>query len=293
MTDIKQTIDGTIRTIGLFAELSKIKIALLSALSTAAGFMIATDRMSYGIIAPVLGVFFLACGALALNQYQERHTDALMGRTMSRPLPSGRARPIAAVTFSISCIASGFFILLYFVSFRTACAGLFAVFWYNVIYLFIKRKSAFASIPGSIAGAIPPAVGFEAGGGHILDPRLLVLSVFMIIWQVPHFWLIVIKYGKDYEKAKLPSLTCIFTTRQLTRLTFVWIISTALISFTMPLYGIISLRVAAISFLPAALLLLWSMAGLLIFRKREYPGRYDFGIVNAYALMVMLVLVLH
>ncbi len=40
--------------------------------------------------------------------------------------------------------------------------GLLAVFWYNAVYLHIKRKSAFASVPGSIAGAIPPVIGFTA-----------------------------------------------------------------------------------------------------------------------------------
>lgn len=278
--------------IRLFIELSKIRIALLAALSASAGFMIATDRLSYGVIAPVLGIFFLACGALALNQYQERHTDALMDRTMSRPLPSGRTRPVTVVSFSISCIASGFFVLLYFVSLQVACMGLFAVFWYNAIYLFIKRKNAFASIPGSIAGAIPPVVGFEAGGGHIPDPGLLILAVFMVVWQIPHFWLIVKKYGKDYEKAKLPSLTRVFTARQLSRITFTWIISTAMIPLMMPLYGIISLRVAALLLFPVTLVLLWDMAGLLIFRVRECPGRYDFAIVNVYALIIILVLVI-
>ncbi len=277
--------------IKLCVELSKVRIAMLAAFSAAAGFIMAANGLSYGIIAPVLGIFIMACGALALNQYQERSTDALMDRTMSRPLPSGRTRPGAVVFFSIACIAAGSLVLFFLVSLRTACTGLFAVFWYNAVYLFIKRKNAFASIPGTIAGAVPPVVGFEAGGGHISDPRLLVLVVFMVVWQVPHFWLIVMKYGKDYEKAKLPSPTRVFTARQLARITFVWIISTAIVPLLMPLYGVISLRPAALLLFPVTLVLLWDMTALLIFRVREYPGRYDFMIVNAYAIVVMLLLV--
>ncbi|MCL4469160.1 MAG: UbiA family prenyltransferase [Deltaproteobacteria bacterium] len=285
-----------IRRIGnslrLFIELSKVRIALLAAFSAAAGFMTAADRLSSGIIAPVSGIFLLACGALSLNQYQERNTDALMDRTRLRPLPSGRVKSVTVISFSLSCIAAGFLLLFFFVSLETAGIGLFAVFWYNAVYLIIKRKNAFASIPGAITGAVPPVAGFEAGGGHLTDPRLLVLVVFMVVWQIPHFWLIVMKYGKDYEKARLPSLSRVFTTRQLSRMTFLWIISTAMIPLMMPLYGIISLRVAALLLFPVTLILLGDMAELLIFRVREYPGKYDFMIINAYALLIMVLLIM-
>ena len=97
----------------LFVELSKVRIALLAAFSAAAGFMTAADRLSSGIIAPVSGIFLLACGALSLNQYQERNSDALMDRTRSRPLPSGRVKSVTVILFSLSCIAAGFLLLFF------------------------------------------------------------------------------------------------------------------------------------------------------------------------------------
>lgn len=276
----------------LCIELSKVRIALLAAFSAAAGFMTAAERISSGIIAPVSGIFLLACGALSLNQYQERYTDALMDRTRSRPLPSGRVKSRTVIAFSLSCIAAGFLLLLFFVSLWTAGIGLFAVFWYNAVYLLIKRKNAFASIPGSLTGAVPPAAGFAAGGGHMTDPRLLVLAVFMIVWQIPHFWLIVMKYGKDYEKARFPSPDSVFSAGQLSRITFLWIVSTAAIPLIMPLYGVISPLLAAVLLFPITLILLGNMAGLLLFRIRQLPGKYDFMMINGYALLVLLLLIM-
>ncbi|MCL4558314.1 MAG: UbiA family prenyltransferase [Deltaproteobacteria bacterium] len=276
----------------LFIELSKVRIALLAAFSAAAGFVAAAGRLSSGIIAPVSGIFFLACGALSLNQYQERYTDALMDRTRSRPLPSGRVKPVTVISFSLLCIAAGFLLLFFFVGLWTACTGLFAVFWYNAVYLLIKRRNAFASIPGSITGAVPPLAGFEAGGGHVTDPRLLVLMVFMVVWQIPHFWLIVMKYGKDYEKARLPSLSRVFTKRQLSRITFLWVASTAMISFMMPLYGIISLRTAVLLLFPFTVVLLWYMARLLIFNAGQCPRKMDLIAINLYASAIILICIL-
>ncbi|MCL4469524.1 MAG: hypothetical protein M1591_11425, partial [Deltaproteobacteria bacterium] len=65
-----------------------------------------------------------------------------------------------------------------------------------------------------------------------------------------------------------------------------------MIPLMMPLYGIISLRVAALLLFPVTLILLGDMAELLIFRVREYPGKYDFMIINAYALLIMVLLIM-
>jgi hypothetical protein len=85
------------------------------------------------------------------------------------------------------------------------------VLWYNGVYTFLKRKSPFAAIPGAVIGAIPPAIGWICGKGALsFDPQILALSFFFFIWQVPHFWLLLLNFGRDYEKAGFPSLTRIF-----------------------------------------------------------------------------------
>ena len=81
-------------------ELCKINIALMSAFSAAAGFVLSTLQMKVQIIPMITGVFVLACGACALNQYQDRQIDARMSRTCNRPIPSGRINARSARNFS-------------------------------------------------------------------------------------------------------------------------------------------------------------------------------------------------
>ena len=53
------------------------------------------------------GVGLVACSANALNQYIERHTDALMRRTETRPLPSGRMTPAEVLILGLVLAACG------------------------------------------------------------------------------------------------------------------------------------------------------------------------------------------
>ncbi len=52
--------------------------------------------------ATVFGTGLVVAGANALNMYLERDTDALMTRTQSRPLPTGRLSPSAALARCVS-----------------------------------------------------------------------------------------------------------------------------------------------------------------------------------------------
>ena len=85
-----------------YAELCKLRIALMSALSAGMGFLLSAHKIGWGIFSATLGVFLLACGACALNQFQERDIDANMPRTAGRPLPSGRITPAGALCFALT-----------------------------------------------------------------------------------------------------------------------------------------------------------------------------------------------
>ena len=110
-----------------YGELCKIRIALLSSFSAATGFLLAAAELRSEIIILILGVFLLACGSSALNQYQERETDAAMPRTGSRPLPSGRIKPVNALYFSLWLLFSGASTLLLTGALSAPLLGLFAV----------------------------------------------------------------------------------------------------------------------------------------------------------------------
>lgn len=275
------------RYLKIFFDLSKGRIALLAALSTATGYLLASDSVSLAIVFPTVGLFLLACGSSALNQYQERDIDCLMKRTKGRPIPSARLTPPQALVIALLSMLSGSLILLVGSNVVAFGLGLFAAFWYNAIYTPLKKRSPFAAIPGALVGAIPPAVGWAAAGGSPFDPKILALCFFFFVWQVPHFWLLLLVYGKDYEEAGLPSLTSIFTAGQLSQITFVWILATAVTCLLIPLFGTVQTTVTNLSLLGLTLWLVWGATRFFRARGEELSFRSAFREINIYALAVI------
>jgi protoheme IX farnesyltransferase len=213
----------------MLLDLTKIRIVPAVSLSAVMGYILFAEGFDRGILPPIAGVFLLACGCSALNQVQEAGIDARMMRTKGRPIPSGRLDSNTARFISITLILLGFFALSFANHHVTTVLllGLFALIWYNIVYTHLKRVSSFAIVPGAIVGAVPPAIGWVAAGGTIGDPALLLVAFFYFIWQIPHFWLLILMRSDEYRQAGLPSPEEIFSRIQLQRITFIWIAATA------------------------------------------------------------------
>src|SRR5579863_753433 len=88
----------------LYMALTKPDVSFLVVMTTVAGYSLGTVgpldwlRMAH----TVFGTTLVAAGTSALNHYVERDTDALMRRTMSRPLPAGQLNPREAFWFGVS-----------------------------------------------------------------------------------------------------------------------------------------------------------------------------------------------
>ena len=235
----------------------------------------------------VCAVFLLACGASALNQYQERDIDARMERTRTRPLPSGSIAASHALLFSCALVLAGLALLAYACGTRAALLGLFSLLWYNGIYTYLKKMTAFAAVPGAAVGMVPPAIGWVSAGGALLDPRLAAICFLFFLWQVPHFWLLLLNHGEEYEQAGLPSLTGVMSRPQIARVTFVWIVAAAIASLSLPFYGILRS--------PGFYFLLVPCAGWLIWNGRILTGKGPeisvspalFKKINIYLLLIM------
>jgi heme o synthase len=278
------------RMIGFYLDLCKMKISIFSALSATAGCCVASSKMRTEMVLPILGVLILACGSSALNQYQEREIDALMARTGKRPLPSGNIKPLHALYFSVALISSGLFLLAGTGSLSAAFLGLCAVLWYNGVYTYLKRKTAFAVIPGALVGAIPPAIGWLLGGGELQDPRLSALCFFLFIWQIPHFWILLLHHGKEYEAAGLPSLSGVFTRTQLVRITSHWIFATVVSCLFMFLYGLVHTPVMAILLFLSIWFLLQAVKLIRGNEVNERQSRAVFIKINYYMVSVIILI---
>lgn len=271
-------------------ELSKVKITFAVSLTTITGYVLASGKFDTGLILPTFGIFLLACGSSALNHYQEKDRDAQMERTKDRPIPSGRISPQGAlfVGLVLSIIGS---LLIYFGSGMLALQlALLALIWYNFIYTPLKKKTAFAVVPGSVIGALPPLVGWVAGGGSLADPRALIIAFFFFIWQVPHFWLLILKYGKEYEKAGYPSLTSIYSSKQIKYTTFIWTFATAVTALMLPVFGIVNSLVFSIGTLLVSGWLIFQFTRLLRNDDESFkPGAY-FMKINYFVLFMIIFL---
>ncbi len=270
--------------VNTFNQLTKVRIAVLSTASAVTGYILAANGISFGALVPIFGVYLLASGAGALNEYQERDIDALMERTKNRPIPSGRITPTSGLIIAVALLVAGLACLSF--DRTTAGLGLVTVLWYNVIYTPLKRVSAFAAIPGGVVGALPPMIGWVAGGGAMLDPRILIVAFFFFVWQVPHFWLLLMRIGDDYKRAGLPTLTEVFSRRQLARVTYVWMLATGVSCMLIPFFGVTTQAWVPIVFLAASLWLGWH-ATLMV---RSDGQVIVFKEINIYALIVITLL---
>lgn len=274
--------------------LCKAKIAVFAALSAASGlFLVSPHAFPAGVVLPVVaaGVFILAAGAGALNHYQERHTDALMARTSGRPIPAGKIDPGRALSFSLFLIASGAVVLLLAGNPAVPLLGLFAVLWYNGFYTWFKKQSRLAAVPGALVGAISPAIGWVAGGGDVFDLRLAALCFFFFMWQTLHFFIHMLDRGREYERAGLPSLSTIFSERQLVRLTFQWLLAVVVSTQLIVLFGVIHTRLAHAAIVAASFWLLLEGVAFIDGRS-EGVHTAIFKKTNYYVLLVMLLLIL-
>ena len=278
--------------IKIILELSKVRISLLVSLSTAAGFILAKGMLSLDVIFPAVAVFILASGSAALNHFQEYIPDGKMSRTSARPVPSGRITPHFALTVSILFIVIGSMLLLIYSNSTALLLGLLNVFWYNGIYTPLKKRTPLAVIPGALIGAIPPAIGWSAAGAKLSDPYLLALAIFFFVWQIPHFWLLLLKFGKEYEQAGYPSLTSTYSNKQIARFTFFWLIITTISCMVIPVFKTDSSLWIFSGLLILNSWVLWFNKNLLKIDKNGISLTGSFININIYILLVMTFLVL-
>jgi heme o synthase len=227
---------------GVFAkdllELAKVRITAAVTLTTALGYVLVKPEISSALLAAALGTFLLACGSAALNQIQDCEIDRRMERTRRRPLPSGRLSMLQAGAAAALLTLAGAALLHALLPSAPLALGLLTMAWYNLAYTYLKRVSPLAVIPGALCGALPPLIGWSAAGGELLDLRALALALFFFMWQIPHFWVLLLIWSRDYAAAGLPTLEELLNASQIKRVTFVWLTAAALCGALLPLCGI-------------------------------------------------------
>jgi len=183
--------------------LAKPRITALVVFTTAIGLWLAPHGLRPLTIALTLvGTVLIVAAANVLNMYLERDTDALMARTMYRPLPAHRMDPGVALKFGVALAAVSVPLLTFAVGALPGLLASIALVSYVLLYTPMKRQTAAALLVGALPGAIPPLIGWTAATERLDLPGVLLFAV-MFLWQVPHFLAITLFRKEEYARAGL------------------------------------------------------------------------------------------
>jgi protoheme IX farnesyltransferase len=159
--------------------------------------------ISFDLISVLLlfvGGMLVTGSANAINQIVEKDTDALMQRTLKRPIASGRMSSNEGWIFAFCSSLIGVLILGLWFNWLTAIISLFSLFLYAFVYTPLKKIHGIAVMVGAIPGALPCLIGWVAGT-DTLSLGGWILFCIQFFWQFPHFWAIAWVSYNDYSKA--------------------------------------------------------------------------------------------
>jgi len=200
-----------------YVALTKPKVQSLLLLTTVAAMEIAGDPSLALIAATCLGGYLSAGGAGAVNHWYDRDLDAAMARTASRPVPSGRMAPRAALLFGLTLAALSVLWLSVAVNPLAAALSFSGFLGYTLVYtMWLKRRTPQNIVIGGAAGAVPPLVGWASVTGG-LDGTALYLFAIVFFWTPPHFWALSLLMKDEYAKVGVPMLPVVRGERETRR----------------------------------------------------------------------------
>jgi protoheme IX farnesyltransferase len=200
-----------------YLQLMKPSLNIMVVFSSVISYLLAPNVVAYdwsriGLL--FIGGFLVVGSANAINQVVEKDTDALMKRTATRPVASGRMSVTEGWIFSIVTGVVGVAILWYFFNAISAGMAAFSLFLYAFVYTPLKKVNAISVFVGAFPGALPCLIGWMAGTGLFgpfeqmtVDGKVYsnaggwVLFLLQFLWQFPHFWAIAWVAHKDYSNA--------------------------------------------------------------------------------------------
>ncbi len=253
-----------------YVALLKPRVMSLVVFTALVGLLIAP-----GHVHPVIGFTALLCIAIgagasgALNMWYDADIDAVMTRTLRRPIPAGRVQPGEALAFG-STLAVGS-VLVFGVLVNWFAAGLlaFTIFFYVFVYtMWLKRLTPQNIVIGGAAGAFPPMIGWAAVTGDIsLAPVLMFLIIFF--WTPPHFWALSLLKCDDYARAGVPMLPVVAGPDETRKQILLYSLVLAPVGLSPTLFGFAGLAYGAVAIACGAMMvaLAWR-----VYRARIGPA---------------------
>ncbi|XOD69986.1 MAG: heme o synthase [Sodalis sp. (in: enterobacteria)] len=191
-----------------YLQVTKPGIIFGNLISVIGGFFLAAKgNIDYAVFLPTLvGVSLIIASSCVFNNYIDRDIDRKMERTKNRGLVTGSISLKVSLVYATVLGIVGF-ALLYLVTnpLATCLAAMGFTVYIGIYSLYMKRKSVYGTLIGSLSGATPPLTGYCAVSDQF-DIGALILFLIFSLWQIPHFYAIAIFRFKDYQTAALPVL---------------------------------------------------------------------------------------
>lgn len=190
-----------------YFQLAKPGIIFGNAITTAGGFALASKRHIdiFLFIATLIGISLIIGASCVINNYMDRIADEKMARTKNRAFAKGTISVRNAFIYAGFLGLLGSFVLGFFTNFLSLAIALFGVFVYLVLYTVLKYRTSFGTLIGSIAGGVPPVVGYCAVSNR-LDTGALLIFLILVLWQMPHFFAIAMYRIDEFASASIPVL---------------------------------------------------------------------------------------
>ncbi len=271
-----------------FLILTKFNLSLTVSLSLLFAFVLAKNSLDSHLINPFLATLLLALGVSALNQVQEHKEDALMIRTKNRPVAAQRISVKQGYIISAILIVLFYIFIFFSLNFLGLAIFTAVIIIYNLLYTKAKKLTIYAAVYGAVLGVIPPLIGWLSAGGVVNHINFIALGIFYFIWQIPHFWLLTLKYHKDYEKANFPTIAKAFGIEVLERITFIWLLLTLIAGIFLVLLFVKNMVLVTIFVLLHAYVLY-----TIIQLRLTHNYLRTFISINSYMLLLMILLMIN
>jgi len=226
-TALEPALTASRHLVGMIFELTKIHLSLYIALSAVFGHVLAQNCFTMDSLGLGFFVLILSVGSGVLNNIQDREFDTWFARTRNRCLVK-KTIPLSMAGFmAIVFISTGLGGLFFcFPGIAPAGLGVLAVICYNGLYTPLKKRSLAAIVPGTLCGMLPPAIGWVSvpKGVAVSDATglFIVMAVFGL-WQIPHFFIILIKQAPlDSKPFPYPCFTRIFSRKEIKCQVLIW-----------------------------------------------------------------------
>lgn len=249
-----------------YYELTKPKIWYLlvftafgAALTASLLFKIEVTPLQWFLL--LTGVAAGSAAADTITGYNDRDIDAIMERTKTRPIPSGRISPRNALIFGL-ILTTVSLVCAWLINYIALGLMAFGLFDNIIVYSkWLKRRSQANIILGGFSGAAPALIGYVAVTTQNIEIGL-VMAALVFFWIPTHIWSLALHVKKDYTKARVPMLPVVADERTSVRviaITTLLMVAFSIAPFFLNQFGLIYLITATVFGIVMILLSTWLM----------------------------------